>query len=343
LISAKRGLICVVFDGIGASMPDIFISYRREDTSGYAGRLYDQLSAYFGREHVFMDVAAIEPGSDFAEAIEKRVGTCDALIAVIGKDWLTIRDEQNRVRLGSQEDFVTVEVAAALKRSVEVIPVLVGGAKMPLQRELPESLQLLSRRQALSISDVRFTRDVTDLIETLERPAPKWAKPALVAAICAIAVGIGIWIWQSSLHPRQPKDGSNTLEPAPKQERPNPGPNISGKWRTAPFRSVYSPDERLAIVFDFTQSGDTVTGTVTETVRNVYSPENGGQTGTKGILEGKIRDTVVSFYTKGATNNTVYKDMYTGVLQKDGQEIAFQRTDDLPNGGEVERFVARPK
>jgi TIR domain-containing protein len=331
-------------------MPDIFISYRREDTSGYAGRLYDQLSAYFGREHVFMDVAAIEPGSDFVEAIEKRVGTCDALIAVIGKDWLTIRDELNRVRLGSQEDFVTVEVAAALKRSVEVIPVLVGGAKMPLQRELPESLQLLSRRQALAISDVRFTRDVTDLIETLERPARKWTKPALVAAICAIAVGIGIWIWQSSLHPRQPvkapvvtsnsSPGANTIP-----LRPNPGgPNISGKWRTAPFRNVYSPDERSTIVFDFTQSGDTVMGTVTETVRNVYSSENAGQTDTIGILEGKIRDTVVSFYTKGElTDNTVYKEMYTGVLQKDGREIAFQRIDDLPTGGLVERFVARPK
>src|SRR6516162_3909549 len=105
-------------------MPDIFISYRREDTSGYAGRLYDQVSAHFGQDHVFMDVAAIEPGADFADTIEKRVSTCDALIALIGRNWLTIKDDQNRIRLGTAEDFVSVKIAAALKRNVEVIPVL---------------------------------------------------------------------------------------------------------------------------------------------------------------------------------------------------------------------------
>ena len=84
-------------------------------------------------------------------------------------------------------------------------------------------------------------------------------------------------------------------------------------------------------------------GTVTETVRNVDSSENAGQTNTIGILEGKIRDTVVSFYTKGElTDNTIYKEMYTGVV-KYGREIAFQRIDDIPTGGLVERFVARPK
>jgi hypothetical protein len=93
-------------------MPDIFISYRREDTSGYAGQVYDQLSAHFGADHVFMDVAAIGPGSDFVDTIENKVGTCDALVAIVGKNWLTIRNEQNRVRLGSPEDFVSIEVAA---------------------------------------------------------------------------------------------------------------------------------------------------------------------------------------------------------------------------------------
>lgn len=156
-------------------MPDIFISYRREDTSGYAGRLYDQISAHFGRDHVFMDVADLEPGSDFVDTIEKKVGTCDALIALIGKNWLTVKDDQNQVRLSRPGDFVSVEIAAALKRNIEVVPVLVGGAKMPVQRELPESLQLLSRRQALEISDVHFTRDVGDLIEALKGlPARHW-------------------------------------------------------------------------------------------------------------------------------------------------------------------------
>src|ERR1700693_4493830 len=180
-------------------MPDIFISYRREDTSGYAGRLYDQVSSHFGRDHVFMDVADLEPGSDFVATIEKKVGTCDALIALIGKDWLTIKDEQNQVRLKKPGDFVSVEIAAALKRSVEVIPVLVGGAKMPLQQELPESLQLLSRRQALELSDVHFTRDVGDLIEALKRAASTRTvrslssiNPGLAALISIVALAAGI-------------------------------------------------------------------------------------------------------------------------------------------------------
>src|SRR5258706_13795118 len=171
-------------------MPDIFISYRREDTSGYAGRLYDQVSAHFGDDHVFMDVADLEPGSDFVDTIEKKVGTCDALVALIGKNWLTIKHDQNQVRMSKPGDFVSIEIAAALKRNIEVIPVLVGGAKMPLQRELPESLQLLSRRQALEVSDVHFRRYVGDLIEALKTPPGaqtvrsfKWTRPALAAAI----------------------------------------------------------------------------------------------------------------------------------------------------------------
>src|SRR5450755_1509378 len=159
-------------------MPDVFISYRRDDTSGYAGRLYDQISAHIGADHVFMDVADIGPGSDFVEVIEQKVGTCDALIALIGKNWLTLKDDQNRPRLGATEDFVSVEVLAALKRKVEVIPVLVGGAKMPLQRELPESLQPLSRHQALEVSDTHFTRDVQDLIAALEKAPGEATVPA---------------------------------------------------------------------------------------------------------------------------------------------------------------------
>ena len=89
-------------------MPDIFISYRREDTSGYAGRLYDQISSHFGQDHVFMDVADLEPGSDFVDTIETKVSTCDALIVLIGKNWLTITDEQNQVRLRKPGDFVSI-------------------------------------------------------------------------------------------------------------------------------------------------------------------------------------------------------------------------------------------
>jgi hypothetical protein len=279
-------------------VPDIFISYRREDTSGYAGRLYDQISSHFGGDHVFMDVADLEPGSDFVETIEKKVGTCDALIALIGKDWLTIKDEQNQVRLKKPGDFVSVEISAALKRSVEVIPVLVGGAKMPLQRELPESLQLLARRQALELSDVHFTRDVGDLIEALKRPAgarvarsSRWLKPALAASIsiiCALAAGIGIWTWQKSTPPQKhvqlppisvPKTGA--ASPA---SPPTIADNaiISGNWRAV----VQKRDVKYEIYFTFQVVGDKLLGSA------VYP------TGEGGILDGIIRQNRISFITK---------------------------------------------
>lgn len=275
-------------------MPDIFISYRREDTSGYAGRLYDQVSSHFGRDHVFMDVADLEPGSDFVDTIEKKVGTCDALIALIGKSWLTIMDEHNQVRLRKPGDFVSVEIAAALKRNIEVIPVLVGGAKMPLQRELPESLQLLSRRQALELSDVHFTRDVGDLIEALKRPAgtgvarsPQWMKRVLApsaATICALAAAILIWNWQKSPHPKERAEAPMVPRIASPANPPKKvdSANVSGNWRAV----VQKKDVKYEIYFTFEVAGDKLFGSATY------------PTGEAGILNGTISQNRISFITK---------------------------------------------
>src|ERR1700736_6392458 len=92
----------------------IFISYRREESRWSARSLYDRLAARFDRKQIFMDVDAIAPGVDFFEAIEKRVGVCDVLIAVIGAHWLTSTDEQGVRRLENPEDFVRMEIATAL-------------------------------------------------------------------------------------------------------------------------------------------------------------------------------------------------------------------------------------
>jgi hypothetical protein len=86
-------------------MARIFPSYRRDDSSGYAGRLYDRLSQHFGRAHLFMDVDTIPPGLDFVEAIQDAVGSCDVLLAVIGRQWLTSTDRRRRRRLDNPEDF----------------------------------------------------------------------------------------------------------------------------------------------------------------------------------------------------------------------------------------------
>lgn len=146
----------------------IFISYRREDSSGYAGRLFDRLKATFGRERVFMDIEAIEPGSDFVESIDHEVGSCGLLIAVIGKQWLEASDEQGNRRLDNPNDFMRLEIASGLKRNVRVLPVLVRGAAMPQADDLPEDLAALSRRQALELSDSRWDYDVGRLVDFLE-------------------------------------------------------------------------------------------------------------------------------------------------------------------------------
>ena len=121
-------------------MSRFFISYRREDGSGYAGRIYDHLVQNFGEDHVFMDVDAIEPGQDFVAVIQSAVGSCSALIAVIGRNWVGARPDGSR-RIDDPEDFVHLEVATALERGVRVIPVLVDDAEVPKSTELPPRLQ----------------------------------------------------------------------------------------------------------------------------------------------------------------------------------------------------------
>lgn len=144
----------------------IFISYRREDSAGYAGRLYDRLSQRFGNDQVFMDLT-IEPGVDFVERIDEGVSSCSVLIALIGDEWLTAELEGAGRRLDDPSDFVRLEISSALERGIPVIPVLVQGARMPRPEELPEALEELARRNAIELSDARWDYDVGRLIETL--------------------------------------------------------------------------------------------------------------------------------------------------------------------------------
>jgi hypothetical protein len=126
----------------------IFISYRREQASGVAGRLYDRLVDRFGEAQVFIDVASIEPGVDFADVITRAVASCDVLLAVIGPGWLAASDDAGERRLDDPDDLVRLEVEAGLARDVRVIPVLVEGATMSRRKDLPEDLATLARRNA---------------------------------------------------------------------------------------------------------------------------------------------------------------------------------------------------
>jgi hypothetical protein len=146
----------------------IFISYRREETAYPAGWLYDRLAERFGSGQVFKDVDSIQLGDDFVAVITGAVGSCDVLLALIGKEWLTATDERGRRRLDDPDDFVRLEVEAALAREVRVIPILVDGAKMPTAEQLPASLAKLVRRQALELSPARFDSDLGRLLKVLE-------------------------------------------------------------------------------------------------------------------------------------------------------------------------------
>jgi Flp pilus assembly protein TadD len=146
---------------------NIFINYRREDSAGHTGRLFDRLSARLpGR--VFMDIDTLEPGVDFAEVIENAVGSCQVLIVVIGNEWLRVEDAAGHRRLDDEADYVRLELATALQRSIRVIPVLVQGAPMPRAEELPADIARLARRNAIELSDARWAYDVDRLIRTIE-------------------------------------------------------------------------------------------------------------------------------------------------------------------------------
>jgi outer membrane murein-binding lipoprotein Lpp len=162
---------------------NIFINYRREDSAGHAGRLYDALSSRFGDDHVFMDVDAIDPGEDFAEVVEQKVGSCDVLIALIGRSWVTTTDREGRRRLHKPHDWVRQEIQTALeRRDTRVIPALVQGAEMPAPDDLPEPLRKLSHRNAIELSEGRWHYDVRRLIKHLEEVAASREQPAVAAA-----------------------------------------------------------------------------------------------------------------------------------------------------------------
>jgi hypothetical protein len=158
--------------------PSIFISYRRADTEGHAGRLSDGLKEHFGaRAHVFMDFEAIPAGEDFVKVINEAVGSCQALVALIGRQWLTVTDAKTgRRRLDNERDHVRAEIATALRRGVRVIPVLVQGAVMPAEEELPDDLKPLASRNALEVSGSRWNYDVQTLIRALEQSLPARAR-----------------------------------------------------------------------------------------------------------------------------------------------------------------------
>jgi hypothetical protein len=152
----------------------IFISYRRDDSAGYAGRLFDYLSSHFGPGNVFMDIDTIEPGDDFRKTVRNAVSACDVVLVMIGKQWLNATDGQGYRRLDQAGDWVRIEIATALADpDVRVIPVLLRNASMPGETELPDDLKELAWRNAIELSDSRFQHDAGKLVGVIERTVEK--------------------------------------------------------------------------------------------------------------------------------------------------------------------------
>src|SRR5215831_6181916 len=146
----------------------VFISYRRDDSAGYAGRVRDRLERELGRDLLFMDVDAIPLGTNFSKVLHEEVAKCGVLLAVIGPDWSDARDEHGNRRLDDPNDFVRIEIAAALQRNIPVIPVLLKGARIPKADELPADLKELALRNGMEIRHASFQDDMNRLIRGLK-------------------------------------------------------------------------------------------------------------------------------------------------------------------------------
>lgn len=184
----------------------IFISYRRADTSGHAGRISDDLRRRFGRSVAFRDIDSIEIGRDFVQALEQAIHSARVCIVLIGDTWLTEHSEKGVRRLEDSDDHVRNEIEMALAdKSVSVIPVLVEGARMPDESELPESIRSLARLQAIELSERRWDYDMRELMSILENmgiqaksivglPKPYLRVLTLLVVSCATW---GIYVWYS--------------------------------------------------------------------------------------------------------------------------------------------------
>jgi hypothetical protein len=172
-------------------MAGIFINYRRDDAPGVAGRLFDHLTRKFSRRSIFMDVDAMKPGMDFVRQLDTQVAQCGVLLAVIGPHWLDAKDHSGQRRLDSDNDYVRIELASALKRGIPVIPVLIDGAAMPPEDGLPDDLKSLVRRHALELRHTRFDADAIAITNALEELVTPHRFPwRLIVAGTVVAAGV---------------------------------------------------------------------------------------------------------------------------------------------------------
>jgi hypothetical protein len=244
----------------------VFISYRREDSPGHAGRIFDRLRERFG-DRVFMDVDGIEAGVDFVAVLERALGSCNVLLAVVGPEWIAAADRQGRARLSDPNDFVRLEVSRALERDIRVIPVLVDGAVMPATQDLPEQLQPLSRRQAIELRDARWGADIEQLVSVVGQlvsepttaghsavraastsdvstraPWPRGARMGAVVAGVAVLIALAVTLAPRVFGPATPTMTATPqtdatpapAAPTPTAQPPTPSPGVTATPAATP-------------------------------------------------------------------------------------------------------------
>jgi hypothetical protein len=213
----------------------LFISYRRDDSAGYARALNDRLAQQFGDQRVFIDVDDIPAGAAFDATIAQALGGAAVLLVLIGPRWLA-PGADGRPRLHDAADFVHREVAAGLAGGAQVIPLLLDGAAMPGADQLPPALQPLAVRQAQVIDARRFAADTDALLARLHlllgevaAPAPAPAGPrraGLLGGAVALlaAAGAGWWLLRPAplAPPRSPPEPSPAARGA-----------VNGRWQAA--------------------------------------------------------------------------------------------------------------
>ena len=263
-------------------MAQIFLSYRRDDSAGFAGRLADALELEFGAGSVFRDVDDIRPGEDFIHAIESHIQQVGAVLVMIGPHWLANGAGHQR-RLDEPGDFVRLEIEAALAAGKPVIPLLVGGATMPSTAVLGETITGLARRHAVVLSDSNWRGDVQHLVASLHLLLPSIAgvavkrtrRFALVATVVALLALVLAWAmhlgWQAPN--TAPAD---SIAPSLQARR------ISGPWTA---RVKYDWGDEYDEIFEFSYEGEALQGSATY------------QTGRLGIEQVKLTGSSLSFIT----------------------------------------------
>jgi len=168
----------------------IFVCYRRSDSPGFAGRVSDTLSDYFGKHRIYRDVKDIKLAVDYKDDINKKLAECGAVLVLIGHGWLDAEDADGKRRLDDPKDDVAHEIATALQTDVTVLPVLIGDTVMPGADQLPEKLEELPRRNAITITDERWDFDMSRLAKVLSIDVPGSVAQRNLDVLKAVALSL---------------------------------------------------------------------------------------------------------------------------------------------------------